>query len=200
MELDEIDYRILSILQEDSRTPLSKLARKARISIPTARQRINKLIKEGVIRRFTILLNPNILLEYGVFIGINAPPAAVTQIMEQLKNTDNVVGVYRTVGEYDLLVRLSLSNYSELDEVLAKTLSKTPGIQAIKTNIVVSIIKDEPSPRLRPGKGIRVYCVVCGKEIKENPIKRIVDEKEYYLCCSTCANLFDERTAWGHVP
>lgn len=200
MELDQIDYRILAILQEDSRIPLSKLARKARISIPTARQRINKLLKEGVIQRFTILLNPNSLLGYDIFIGINAIPSEVLHIAEKLKEMDNVVGVYRAVGEYDLLVRLSLTSYAELDEFIAKTLSNTSGIQSIKTNIIISILKDEPSPRLKPGRGIRVYCAVCGKEIKEHPVKRVIEGREYYLCCSTCAGLFDEKTALGYSP
>lgn len=200
LALDEIDYRILNILQEDSRIPISKLARQARVSIPTARQRINRMIKEGVIQRFTVLLDPSTILGYDVLIGINVAPASLMQVAEQLRKLDNVIGVYRSVGEYDLLVRLSLSSYTELDEFLANAISKTPGIQSVKTNIIISILKDEPSPRLKPGRGIRIYCAVCGKEIKEIPIKRVVESKEYYLCCSTCANLFDERTAWNYSP
>ena len=200
MELDAIDYRILAILQENSRVALSSLARKARISVPTARQRIKKLEEEGVIRRFTVLLDPDHVSGYDGFIGISASPAHIPLIAERLKEMDEVVGVYRTLGEYDLLVRLSLASHTELDRFIAEKLSKMQGIQAIKTNIVVGVLKDEPSPRLTPGRGIRVYCTTCGKEIREKPIRRTVDEKEYYFCCTTCVNLFDERLAFGHRP
>ncbi|MDJ0270777.1 MAG: Lrp/AsnC ligand binding domain-containing protein [Aigarchaeota archaeon] len=200
LELDQIDYRILAILQEDGRISLSNLARKARVSVPTARQRINRLVKEGVIQRFTILLDPKRITGYDIFIGISAKPADLAAIAEKLKNTEEVLGVYRTVGEHDLLVRLSVQSYAELDDFIAKKLSTLNGIQGIRTNIVVGVLKDEPGPRLKPGAGIRVFCVVCGKEIEGRPIKRTIEEREYYLCCNSCAALFDQKAALGYAP
>ena len=201
MELDEIDYRILSILQEDCRISLSRLASKARISIPTARQRIKKLIEQGVIRRFTVVLDPSHLAGgYDTFIGISAPPSSIQELAERLKNEEEVLGVYRTVGEYDLLLRLSLTSYAELDNFISNKLSKHGEVHAIKTNVVIGILKDEPGPKLRPGAGIKVYCAVCGKEIVGSPLKRIVEGKTYYLCCSSCENLFDQKTRLGRLP
>lgn len=200
MELDQIDYRILSILQEDGRIPLSELARKARVSVPTARQRVNRLVKEGVIQRFTILLNPKRVTGYDIFIGISAKPADIGNVVEQLKNIEEVVGLYRTVGEHDLIVRLSVQSYAELDDFIANKLSTLNGIQGIRTNIVTNTIKDEPGPRLKPGAGIRVFCIICGKEIEGRPIKRAIEGREYYLCCNSCAEIFDQKAPLGHVP
>ncbi|MEM1979810.1 MAG: Lrp/AsnC ligand binding domain-containing protein [Candidatus Caldarchaeum sp.] len=200
MELDQIDYRILAILQEDGRIPLSKLARKARVSVPTARQRLNRLVKEGVIQRFTILLDPKRVTGYDIFIGLSVKPSDIAAVVEKLKNVDEVLGVYRTVGEHDLLVRLSVQSYAELDDFIANKLSTLNGIQGIKTNIVVNVVKDEPSPRLKPGTGIRIFCIICGKEIEGRPIKRTIEEREYYLCCNSCAELFDQKAALGYTP
>ncbi len=200
MELDQIDYRILAILQEDGRIPVSKLARKARVSVPTARQRLNRLVKEGVIQRFTILLNPKRVTGYDIFIGLSVKPSDIAAVVEKLRNIDEVLGVYRTVGEHDLLVRLSVQSYAELDDFIASKLSTLNGIQGIKTNIVVNVVKDEPGPRLKPGTGIRIFCIICGKEIEGRPIKRTIEEHEYYLCCNSCAKLFDQKAALGYTP
>jgi len=56
--IDETDRKILTILQEDARTPYSRISRMVNLSETAVRYRVSRLIKEGVIDRFTAMLNP----------------------------------------------------------------------------------------------------------------------------------------------
>ncbi len=195
MKLDPIDYRILFILQSEGRIPIQELARRARVSVPTIRQRLSKLINKGVIKRFTILLDPKYIAGYhDVFIWIDVKPSEITRVVNKLTRMEEVLGVYRIIGEHDLLLRVAVQSYADLDEFISKKISSIRGILSLRTNMVINVLKDEPSPKLMPGVSLRVYCAVCGKEIEGRPIKRRLDGKEYYLCCSTCASSFDRRT------
>ncbi len=170
------------------------------MSVPTIRQRLSRLLSEGVIRGFTVLLNPRYISGYhDVFIWINVKPSEITQVVNKLVDMEEVLGVYRIIGEHDLLVRVVVQSYADLDEFISRRLSSIRGILSLRTNMVINVLKDNPGPRLMPGMGLRVYCAVCGKEIDGRPIKRRIDEKEYYLCCSTCASYFDKKTAMGRL-
>ena len=57
MELDNKDNKIIEILKENSREPLKTISKKTAIRPSTVHQRIQKLIKEKIIEKFTIKLN-----------------------------------------------------------------------------------------------------------------------------------------------
>jgi len=56
--IDEIDKKILKILQEDSRTPFSRIAKMLNLSESTIHLRIKRLREEGIIRGFLVDIDP----------------------------------------------------------------------------------------------------------------------------------------------
>ena len=66
--------------------------------------------------------------------------------------------------------------------------------------MVVETTKEDYGPYIRPGFGIRVFCATCRKEIKDSPIKRVLQDVEYYFCCDTCLAAYEnflEKKAGG---
>ncbi|MEM2338294.1 MAG: AsnC family transcriptional regulator, partial [Candidatus Bathyarchaeia archaeon] len=57
-EIDEVDQKILKLLQEDARLPFLEIAQKLRLSESTIRKRVQALKEKGVIKRFTVEINP----------------------------------------------------------------------------------------------------------------------------------------------
>jgi len=57
VEVDEIDLRILSILQENARTPFTKIARELGVSDATIHLRVRKMEDTGVIEKYDTVLN-----------------------------------------------------------------------------------------------------------------------------------------------
>ncbi len=101
--LDEVDIKILSILRENARTPYTEMAKELRLSESAVRKRINRLIKAGVIRRFTI--------DYSIGNEVRAVILVKTQssipVPEVSKNLMRVTctdRVYEVTGEYDIVV------------------------------------------------------------------------------------------------
>jgi len=86
MMLDEVDKRILEVLEKDNRTPLRKISKQVKIPPSTVYGRIKRLRKRGVVRRFVTILNPKALgFLVLAFIFIKARAGMYSMVAEDLK-------------------------------------------------------------------------------------------------------------------
>ena len=192
-QLDETDILLIKVLQKDSRKSLKELARLTDISVPTARARIDRLVNLGVIRQFTVAIDPQKLLG-GVtaFINLKAKLAEIESVKSALSDMEEVVGLYVTTGECDLVVKVCVQDARMLEEFILRKLNKVAGIEGARSGVVVETAKEEYGPYIRPGFGIKVFCATCRKEIRDNPIKRVLQDVEYYFCCNTCMSTYED--------
>jgi len=192
-QLDETDILLIKVLQKDSRKSLKELARLTDISVPTARARIDRLVNLGVIRQFTVAIDPQKLLG-GVtaFINLKAKLAEIEAVKSALSQMEEVVGLYVTTGECDLVVKVCVQDARMLEEFILRKLNKVAGIEGARSGVVVETAKEEYGPYIRPGFGIKVFCATCRKEIRDSPIKRVLQDVEYYFCCNTCTSTYED--------
>ena len=59
-KIDETDKKLISILMENSRKSFKDIAKELGMSVITVRKRVQKLVDEGIIKKFTITLNPEL--------------------------------------------------------------------------------------------------------------------------------------------
>jgi len=192
-QLDETDILLIKVLQKDSRKSLKELARLTDVSVPTARARIDRLVNLGVIRQFTVAIDPQKLLG-GVtaFINLKAKLAEIESVKSALSDMEEVVGLYVTTGECDLVVKVCVQDARMLEEFILRKLNKVAGIEGARSGVVVETAKEEYGPYIRPGFGIKVFCATCRKEIRDSPIKRVLQDVEYYFCCNTCTSTYED--------
>ena len=192
-QLDETDILLIKVLQKDSRKSLKELARLTDVSVPTARARIDRLVNLGVIRQFTVAIDPQKLLG-GVtaFINLKAKLAEIESVKSALSDMEEVVGLYVTTGECDLVVKVCVQDARMLEEFILRKLNKVAGIEGARSGVVVETAKEEYGPYIRPGFGIKVFCATCRKEIRDSPIKRVLQGVEYYFCCNTCMSTYED--------
>lgn len=126
------------------------------------------------------------------FINLRAKLAEIEPIKLALSQMDEVVGVYVTTGECDLVAKVCLQDARMLEEFILRKLSKILGIEGARSVVVVETAKEEYGPYIRPGFGIRVFCATCRKEIRDNPIKRALQGVEYYFCCNTSMSTYED--------
>lgn len=195
-QIDEVDILLIQALQKDSRQSLKDLAQLADISIPTVRARIDRLVNLGVIRRFTVAVDPQ-KVTGGViaFVSLKVKLTDIEGVKEALTKMDEVMGLYLTVGEADLIARVCTADSRALEEFILRKLSKVQGIEGARSYVVIETAKEEYGAYIRPGFGIRVFCATCRKEIKDNPIKRMLQDVEYHFCCNTCVSAYEEFLA-----
>ncbi len=132
---------ILGFLEENSRTPFVKIAKKLGVSETAIRKRIKKMQKKGIIRRFTVEVNPK-KLGYKVMaiIGFDAEPEHLLSIMEKVKKFKEAKIVYSASGDHMVLMECWFFDSSELQK-FNKKLKSIEGITKICPAIIIERIK-----------------------------------------------------------
>ncbi|WP_297495295.1 Lrp/AsnC family transcriptional regulator, partial [Thermococcus sp.] len=93
--LDDIDRKILMILQRNSRTPLREISKEVGLAESTIYERIKKLKDRGVIKKFTVILDPDSLgFKILAFILIKARAGMYGHVADELKKYPQICEVY----------------------------------------------------------------------------------------------------------
>lgn len=107
--MDEMDYKILDLLRENSREKNMEIARKLNVSEGTIRKRIFNMVNSGIIQKFTI--ESGISIEGIVLIKLDSRKASIT-----IKTIKNIYkDVYEFSGRIDVAVRILKSTIDELN-------------------------------------------------------------------------------------
>jgi DNA-binding Lrp family transcriptional regulator len=136
--LDAIDRRILDLLSADGRVSIREVAERARIGRATAYNRIQRLHDAGVIRGFTVVLDPRKAgagLAAYVYVKIDQHGwRTLGQVVAGLPGVEHVALVS---GEFDLLVLVRVHDPSDLRDVVLEQLHAIDGVTATQTTFVL---------------------------------------------------------------
>ncbi len=134
-EVDEIDLKILKILRENSRISFTKLAKVLGISESSVRKRVNRLIRLGIIRKFTIEYRLDNEIKAAILVR-TSPSEPVFKISNIILNMKCVDKVYEVTGDNDILVMvkgLSIDDINKcIDEIRA-----IEGVTSTNTMIIL---------------------------------------------------------------
>ena len=147
-KIDELDLRILSVLQEDCRLSFNKIARKLGISVGTAFNRVKNLEKKGILKGYTAIVDSaKIGYSLTVIIMIQAEGTFITDIENEIAKTANVVAVYDITGDYDATVIAKFKDRASLNFFI-KNLLAIPHIKRTVTNVALNIVKEDRGIKL----------------------------------------------------
>lgn len=142
MKLDKRDVKILSILQEDGRASYSSIARQLNISEAAVYSRVSRLVKEGVIKGFTALLDEAKLnIGIGAFIGLRATPAKYAEVLNQLSSIPEVIEIHDVTGDYYAILKVKTRNKEELATLLDK-IGRLDGVVSTDTKLILRTVKE----------------------------------------------------------
>ncbi|TAK36994.1 MAG: Lrp/AsnC family transcriptional regulator [Chloroflexota bacterium] len=126
--IDERDLRILEELQKDARQTDAALARKLGLSKAIVRRRVRHLLREGVAKVAVIPDPPRVGYPEQVYLGIQARPGSLDEIMTSLAAMTRVHTVCLTAGRYDIVVWATFSSRQELADFIKNDLPTISGI------------------------------------------------------------------------
>jgi len=136
--------KIIRALQSDARKPIVKIAKETNANEATVRRRLEKLLKDGIIERFTVVLNYQKLGRViKAFIGLRVEPAKLKTIAEHLSKHPDTHVVYRTSGDTDIFTEVILEKMEDLNTFLEEEL-KMEGILGTTVTIVIGPYKRCP--------------------------------------------------------
>ena len=115
--MDDIDKKIIDILKRNSRTTTTKIAEKIGLTEGAVRYRVNELLKNGEIKRFTIDTKE----EIDAIILISTKPEVKTEIVsEAIREIPDVVNVYEVSGDYDIICMVKRRSVKDVNDTVEK--------------------------------------------------------------------------------
>ena len=141
--VDDIDRRLVALLARDSRKSIRDLARELGLAPSTVHARLRRLVAEGVIKRFTILPDYE-MLGYGVtaLILLQVEGGKIVDVGEYISRDPHVIMVYDITGDYDLAVIAKFRNVSDLDQFL-KNINRLPYVKRSVTSMSLRVLKED---------------------------------------------------------
>lgn len=139
-ELDELDRRLLALLSENSRRTNNSLAEELGIAASTCLARLNTLRDSGVISRFTIEVDPQVLgreLEALIFVKIR--PGArhlMSTFASEMRAKPGVRQLFFLGGADDFVLHVAVRNSADVRQFVLDNLSANPAVATTQTSLV----------------------------------------------------------------
>lgn len=145
MKFDSIDKQILTILQQDAQITNVDLAKKVGISPPSMLERVKRLERNGIIKRYVAIVDPA-KISKGIFAVVSVSLSAhqlssVDQFTKIIKKLDEVLECYHVAGEEDFILKVAVSSIEEYEKFILNKLTKINGVNKINTKFVLSTVK-----------------------------------------------------------
>ncbi|MBF6599292.1 MAG: Lrp/AsnC family transcriptional regulator [Dehalococcoidia bacterium] len=138
---DAIDQHIISILEDNGRATNREVAEAVGVSEGTVRNRIERLIRDDVLRIVGVTNPAKLGLNTAVVISLSAQLAQITEIAEAIAAVESVVYVGYTTGNADIIALAFFPSNDELTDFMTKTLAAIPGIVKAETNIILKPVR-----------------------------------------------------------
>jgi len=147
---DKIDLAILRALREDSRKTLQEIGAAVGLSATSCWTRIKKLESQGVIKRYTVDLDPA-KLGYRDFVIVQLTLESHTdetlyEFGRVLATIPEVQEAYLVSGDYDYYIRIAVRDTRDYERLLREKLYKIPGIRHNKSSFVLRVLKEASVP------------------------------------------------------
>ena len=132
--MDDLDREILTILRRDSRTPYTEIADRVGTSEGTVRNRVERLIDEGVIERFTVATrtgNVKAMVEIGVAVDVDTG-----EISGRMADWTEVDFVWQVSGEEDVVIVADTADTGALNELITSA-RELDEVVSTKTRLIL---------------------------------------------------------------
>lgn len=148
--LDEINLKIIDILERDASKPFVEIAKELEISDATVHMRVRRLVAAGIIRRFTIATDSRLLgYDHLAFMGINIKEGSADEVNSILSQFDEVLEIHEMHGRFDLILKIRARSLEEMRDIVVNKVRKLPQIKDVELMAVLKTVKEEQSVSLK---------------------------------------------------
>lgn len=139
--IDEIDAKIIELLQIDGRMPYTQIGRKIGVSEASVRRRVKKLISEEKLQIIGIVEPLDLGWNEAGMVGISVQPDRLNSVADAIAKLDEVSYLFQAAGEFDLFAEVYCKDKSHFVFFLNEKLQKIPGVERIRSFIILKIHK-----------------------------------------------------------
>lgn len=140
--IDEIDRKLLNILQDNSRITIRELSERLHLSTTPIHERIKKLEKNGFIKNYLTILDPKMLgKKLTVFVSVsltNHTKEVVDEFEREMKKMPEVMECYYVSGNWDFLLKVQCNDMDDYHNFIIYRFSVIKNITQFYSSFVMS--------------------------------------------------------------
>lgn len=140
--MDNIDIRIICLLQKNARITASEIGSEINLSVPAVSDRLKKLEATGIIQQYTAIINPGKLgknLTAIMFVSLERPKYT-DKFVEFVEGQSEILECHYLAGDYDYALKIITESPSTLEQLLNR-IKGVQGVQKTKTTVALSTVK-----------------------------------------------------------
>ena len=136
LKIDEIDAKLLTALAEDASISVPKLSKKIKVNPSVCYSRIKRLVRRGLIKKFTIVANEE-LLGYGVtaLVGLNTEGKKREDILKSIASLPEAREIGEVTGRFDIMVTVKARSLDDLHNIVTGKIGNIDGVNRSETFI-----------------------------------------------------------------
>jgi DNA-binding Lrp family transcriptional regulator len=137
--LDETDRKVLEVLGRDGRASYAEIGLLVNLSATAVKRRVDRLRERGVVRGFTVVLDPSSLeWRTEAFVEVYCRErTSPEEILAALRQFPEVVAAWTVTGDADALVHLRAADTGHLEAVIER-IRRERGVQRSRSQVVLS--------------------------------------------------------------
>lgn len=149
LKIDDVDKEILSILHENARISYTDLGKRVDLSRVAVQARINNLIEQGVIEKFTTVINPaKVGIHVSAFFNVDVEPKYLEQVAQQLEQEPAVTSLYHMTGPSKLHMHGIFADHQEMERFLIEKLYAVEGVVSVDCQMLIKRYKSRMGMKL----------------------------------------------------
>ncbi|KUO42763.1 MAG: AsnC family transcriptional regulator [Hadesarchaea archaeon YNP_N21] len=141
--VDEVDLKIIEMLERDARTSFREIAKELKISEATVYNRVKRMQEEGIIKGYSVKVDPSKLgLDLSAVIGLRVAGGHLVEVEQEISKLKEVCCVYDVTGDYDAVIIARFRSRSDLNKFIKNVLSN-PYVERSVTHVVLNTVKED---------------------------------------------------------
>jgi Lrp/AsnC family leucine-responsive transcriptional regulator len=146
MKLDKIDKKLINILQIDSKTTTKKLANELNLSVTAIYERIKKLEKKGVIKKYVAVINrEKIQRDFIVFTQVKLVQhhhQYIEKFEKEVLQFNEVLECYNISGDYDYFLKVAVENMKSYRNFINFKLTTLNHISSTHSTFIIDEVRN----------------------------------------------------------
>lgn len=139
--VDEMDRRIIRLLQQDGRRANTEIARELGVTETTVRKRIAQLLGEGLMSIVAVPTPEAVGQSLSAIIGVSVDLTAMHAVGNAIRAYREVRYVGMSAGRYDLIVEAFFASQEQLLDFITEKLGVLEGVTDIETSVILKVVK-----------------------------------------------------------
>jgi Lrp/AsnC family leucine-responsive transcriptional regulator len=149
LQVNDIDRKLLRMLNLNSRASYTELAKEVGLSRVAVQTRVNALVENGTIERFSCILNPEKLgITVSAFFNVDVEPRFLMAVADRLAEEPEVTSLYHMSGPSKLHMHGLFASNKEMESFLQTKLYNLEGIMSVDCQILINRYKSRMGMRL----------------------------------------------------